>query len=608
MRKLLVLIFVLVIGTFSFAAVKPYIDAYFSTSLFQNVNDLYLKEHFGPYQYGYQYGDNRIYLRDTRLSFIFGLGVKQEDLFGSVELYANSFINGYTMLDINDGQVGYMDDTLTVEGFFKSRVIRMRNVPSEMFFNFMPSLNLFSSTFSKGHWFMPYFVYPVEFLDGSVEIFTTADEDTTNLIKSGKDYYGIYGSYYDGLIDVEGYFARNIYDSVGSLENFSNIISLPTGNYGGVKIGGAGNIGIGDVFVGVIYKESTSNTYLPYVKESDYRLGIPIGFYYSDTNAGVSYDVFSYLPISYGVIPSVSYNLIGGYLAFDMENFLYFNAEGGILRQVQFSASTNLTYNNIYANGGVVFKGIEGSKYEVSGVIVIPDNETNISMLGGDVKGFLNYYVPLVTDEDELKVLFKVGLRNTKTIIISTKLDNTSIIGVGNVGYNMGNISIDLLGYVNYNNISLSDYLVTNFTFGDVRLYIGYNIAPLIKNKELGNDLWIKIGGRGVVQTGSVNVGNVGENTILTPYVGIWYTIPKVNSYIVISYGWYGATSTRDVDLGRGLESTIIMYNGLRNWSAGLATSDNIGYIALPDGKVVNLGEYKLATEPTIRFDLYIKY
>ena len=106
MRKLLVLIFVLVIGTFSFAAVKPYIDAYFSTSLFQNVNDPYLKEHFGPYQYGYQYGDNRIYLRDTRLSFIFGLGVKQEDLFGSVELYANSFINGYTMLDINDGQVG----------------------------------------------------------------------------------------------------------------------------------------------------------------------------------------------------------------------------------------------------------------------------------------------------------------------------------------------------------------------------------------------------------------------------------------------------------------------------------------------------------------------
>jgi len=230
MRKLLVLIFVLVIGTFSFAAVKPYIDAYFSTSLFQNVNDPYLMEHFGPYQYGYQYGDNRIYLRDTRLSFIFGLGVKQEDLFGSVELYANSFINGYTMLDINDGQVGYMNDTLTVEGFFKSRVIRMRNVPSEMFFNFMPSLNLFSSTFSKGHWFMPYFVYPVEFLDGSVEIFTTANEDTTNLIKSGKDYYGIYGSYYDGLIDVEGYFARNIYDSVGSLENFSNIISLPTGN------------------------------------------------------------------------------------------------------------------------------------------------------------------------------------------------------------------------------------------------------------------------------------------------------------------------------------------------------------------------------------------
>jgi hypothetical protein len=227
-------------------------------------------------------------------------------------------------------------------------------------------------------------------------------------------------------------------------------------------------------------------------------------------------------------------------------------------------------------------------------------------MLGGDVKGFLNYYVPLVTDEDELKVLFKVGLRNTK--VISTKLDNTSIIGVGNVGYNMGNISIDLLGYVNYNNISLSDYLVTNFTFGDVRLYIGYNIASLIKSKELGNDLWVKVGGRGVVQTGSVNVGNVGENTILTPYVGIWYTIPKVNSYIVISYGWYGATSARDVDLGRGLESTVIMYNGLRNWSAGLATSDNMGYIALPDGKIVNLGEYKLATEPTIRFDLYIKY
>ncbi len=606
-KKLFVLVLALFVSGVSFGAVKSYIDAYFSTSIFQNVDDPYLRTHFGPYQYGYQYGDNRIYLRDARLSFIWGLGVKQKGLFGGVELYANTFVNGYTMIDINDGQIGYMDDVFTFVGFFKSRAIRMRNIPSEMFFNFMPSLNFFSSTFSKAHWFMPYFVYPVEFIDGSVEVFSTASEDTTNLVKFGKDYYGIYGSYYDGIIDIEGFFAKNIYDSIGSFDNFSNSVSsIPTGNYGGIKLGVASSVGIGNIFVGAIYKDATSNTYLPYFKESDYRFGLPTHISYNDTDEMVSYTVYSYLPLSYLFVPMVSYNLVGGYLAFDMEEFIYLNAEGGIIRQVEYGTSTNITYNNIYVNGGILFKAIEGSKYEVSFVMIVPDNETNISLMGGDLKGYLNYYLPLLTDEDELKVLFKVGLRNVS--ISATELVNSSIVGVANVGYDLGDFSVDLLGYLNKNDFSIGNSISTNFTFGDVRLYVGYNIASLIRSKELGKDLWLKVGGRGVVQTGNVNVGNVGESTIITPYIGIWYTIPKVDSYIVISYGWYGATSARDIDLGRGLESTVIMYNGLRNWSGGLATSDNMGYVVLPDGKIVNLGEYKLATEPTIRFDLYIKY
>ncbi len=93
-RFLVSIVLVVSVVWFGFAGVKPFVDAYFSTSLFQNVDDQYLREHYGPYKYGEQYGDNRWYLRDSRLSFIFGLGVKEENLFGSVDFYVNSFLDG----------------------------------------------------------------------------------------------------------------------------------------------------------------------------------------------------------------------------------------------------------------------------------------------------------------------------------------------------------------------------------------------------------------------------------------------------------------------------------------------------------------------------------
>lgn len=606
MRKFFILVFLVAFSVVSFGAVKPYIDAYFSTSLFQNVNDPYLKEHYGPYNYGYQYGDNRIYLRDSRLSFIFGLGVKDNNLFGSVDLYINSFLDISTYLDINSAIVGYSDDVLTLEGFFKSRAVRMRNLPSEVFFNFMPSLQLFSSTFSRGHWFVPYFLYPVEFLDGSVETISTAMDDTTNLVLSGRDYYGIYGSYFDGVIDIEGYFAKNIYDSTTNLQNIKFAGSLGTGNYGGVRLGGAGNIGLGDIYIGGVYKLSTTNTFYPYSKDPYYRFPfyIPISSLLGSSNT-YYFSLPLYFPVSY----AQSYTMVGGYVSFDMTDFLYASIEGGVLNVTTYVSNNKFEDKNVYANGGVVFKGIEGNKIELSGVYISPSTESNLSMVGVDVKGFFDYIFPLITDEDELKTLVKIGFRDMKfdeplSIV-------TSIVGLGNIGYRAGDVSVDLLGYANNNSIYYSytfSEMSTNLFYSDVRLYVGYNIASLIKSRDLGKDLWLKVGGRGVVQIGNVNWGNVGENTILTPYIGLWYTIPKVNSYIVLSYGWYGMTSVNDLDLGRGLESTLIMYNGGDIWNNGLLMSDNLASTLYSDGKLINTGEYKLAVEPVIRFDMYIRY
>ncbi|MGC8766995.1 MAG: hypothetical protein ACP5QP_04775 [Brevinematia bacterium] len=605
MKRFFVVLFFMVSSLIAFGAVKPFVDAYFSTSLFQNVDSMYLREHYGPYNYGYQYGDNRIYLRDSRLSFIFGLGVKEENLFGSVDLYVNSFIDASTYLDINSAIVGYSDETFTVEGFFKSRAIRMRNLPSEVFFNFMPSLQLFSSSFSRGHWFVPYFLYPIEFLDGSVEVLSTAMDDTTNLVLSGRDYYGIYGSYFDGIIDIEGYFAKNIYDSTTNLQNAKLFGNLSTGNYGAVRIGGAGNIGIGDVYIGGVYKSSTSNTLYPYSKDPYYRfffylpmiplLGSSNTYYYS---------IPIYLNSSFGK----SFNMFGGYLSFDMSDFVFISGEGGILGVTTYVGTNKFEDQNIYVDGGIVFKGLEGSKVELSGVLVSP-SKSNLSMMGLDIKGAFNYFVSLFTDQDELKTLIKIGVRDMK---IAEPLSLvTSLVGLGNVGYRAGDISVDLLGYANNNSISYSYSsvsLFTNLFYSDVRLYIGYNIASIIKSKDLGKDLWLKIGGRSVVQVGNVNWGNVGENTILTPYIGIWYTIPNVNSYISISYGWYGMTSVNDLDLGRGLESTLIMYNGGDIWNGGLIMADNLASTVYSDGKLINTGEYKLAVEPVVRFDMYIRY
>ncbi|MFN4245775.1 MAG: hypothetical protein ACK4F9_06500 [Brevinematia bacterium] len=605
MKRFFILIFFLSFVFASFAGVKPFVDAYFSTSLFQNVDDIYLREHYGPYKYGFQYGDNRWYLRDSRLSFIFGVNVKEENLFGSVDFYANSFLDGSTYLDINSGLVGYSDEEFTVKGFFKSRSVRMK-LPSEVFFDFLPSLSLFSSSFSRGHWFVPYFLYPIEFIDGSVEIFSTTKEDVTNLVFGGRDYYGIYASYFNGLVDVEGYFAKNIYDSVGVLQNASLLNNMMTGNYGGIRLGGAGSVGFGDAYLGVLYRELTTNSLSPYSKGSDYR------FYFllpMTSSMGSSNNYIYTLPLIVDFNVS-SYNFVGGYATFDMTDFLYVGLEGGMIFKKTYIGTNKYDYQDIYFTGGVLFKGIEGAKFEVSGVGVIPNSDSNISILGGDVKLFTYYEVPLITESDEVKTLFKLGLRDMK--VEEPKYIVTSIVGIGNVGYVGGNFSLDVLGYANNSSFYSSIMsLSTNLFYSDVRVYFGYNLSSLFSKKvvkEIGNDLWLKLGGRGVVQVGNVNLGNVGENTILTPYVAIWYSIPKVNSYIILSYGWYGMTSINDLDIGRGLESTIIMYNGGRDFSSGLIMADNFASTLYSDGRSINTGEYKLAVEPVIRFDVYIRY
>ncbi|MEN2998609.1 MAG: hypothetical protein ABDH28_06210 [Brevinematia bacterium] len=608
MRKGLVLIFLVLCVNISFAGVKPFVEAYFSTSLFQNVDDKYLREHYGPYKYGQQYGDNRIYLRDSRLSFIFGLGVKEEGLFGSVDFYGNSFLDGSTLLDINSAEVGYSDDVFTVKGFFKSRSIKMRNLPSEVFFNFLPSLQMFSSTFGRAHWFVPYFLYPVEFLDGSVEAFSTADEDVTNLVLGGRDYYGIYASYFDGVFDVEGYFSKNIYDSIGNLENASSLSNLMTGNYSGARLGVAGNLGIGDLYIGAAYKQMTTNTLAPYVKESDYRYSLFLTVA-SGANTGLSNTCIVSLPAML-IGEYSSYSLLGGYLAFDMTEFLYVNVEGGLFMKTTYIGTNKVEGRDIYAVGGLVFKGVEGLKVEISGVGLLTENKSNLSILGGDLKTMSYYYISLFSPEDEVKTLAKVGVRNME--VLEPRHIATSIVGVGNVGYKAESILVDILGYANNTVVYNSSVaLATNLLYSDLRLYVGYNLVSLLDKKirkEVGDDLWIKVGGRGVVQVGNVNVGNVGENTTITPYVGLWYRIPKVDSYIVLSYGWYGAMDVNDLDLGRGLESVLIMYNGGRDWSRGLVVSDNMGSTLYSDGRYINTGEYKLSVEPVIRFDLYIRY
>ncbi len=601
MRKFFVLMFLLSFVFTSFAAVKPFVDAYFSTSLFQNVDDNYLRGHYGPYRYGFQYGDNRWYLRDSRLSFIFGLGVKEENLFGSIDFYANSFLDGSTYLDINSGLVGYSDDIFTVKGFFKSRSVRMK-LSSEMFFDFLPSLPLYSSSFSRGHWFVPYFLYPIEFLDGSVEIFSTCKKDVTNLVLGGKDYYGIYASYFDGFVDVEGYIAKNIYDSVGNLHNATLLNNMMSGNYGGARVGGAMNIGVGDLYLGALYRELTTNTLSPYSKGSDYRFHFIMSVAFGSSNT-----YFYNLPliVDFNV---QSYQFIGGYGSFDMSDLLYFSVEGGVVFKKAYIGTNKRNYQDIYFTGGLLFKGVEGTKVEVSGVGVLPDSKSNVSILGGDLKLFTYYELPLITKNDEVKVLAKLGVRDMK--VNDPVYIVTSIVGVGNIGYLGDVVSIDVLGYANNSSVYRT-MLSTNLFYSDLRVYFGYNLSSLLsKNlrKEIGDNLWLKVGGRGVVQVGNVNVGNVGENTILTPYVGLWYSIPKVNSYIVLSYGWYGMTSVNDLDLGRGLESVVIMYNGARDFSSGLMMADNFASTLYSDGRYVNTGEYKLAVEPVIRFDLYIRY
>lgn len=599
-RFLVSIVLVVSVVWFGFAGVKPFVDAYFSTSLFQNVDDQYLREHYGPYKYGEQYGDNRWYLRDSRLSFIFGLGVKEENLFGSVDFYVNSFLDGSTYLDINSGLVGYSDDVLTIKGFFKARSIKFGS-PSDMFFSFLPSLPLFSSSFSRAHWFVPYFLNPIEFIDGSVEIFSTARSDTTNLVYSGKDYYGIYGGYFDGIIDFEGYFAKNIYGSVGELNNsihFSSL-NLLNGNYGGARLGVAGNVGFGDIYIGGVYRETTTNTLSIYMKNSDYRV---LFFIPSSGSNNVLYS----LPY-FDFVPS-SYTFLGGYVKFDMTDFMYVGVEGGVISRNVYIGTNKSSYQDIYSVGGVLFKGIEGIKVELDGMVVIPDNKSNLSVLGVELK-LAGNYESLMLEGDEFRGLLKVGFRSTK--VDEPKYDLGTVVGIGNIGYVFDNVSVDLLGYLNNNSLSTTLIESTNLLFSDIRLYVGYNLSSLFDKKtkkEIGDNLWLKVGGRGVVQVGNVNVGNVGENTILTPYVGIWYQIPKVDSYIVLSYGWYGMTGVNDLDLGRGLESVVIMYNGAKDFSSGLMLSDNMASTVYSDGRYINTGEYKLSVEPVIRFDMYIRY
>lgn len=598
-RFLVSIVLVVSVVWFGFAGVKPFVDAYFSTSLFQNVDDQYLREHYGPYKYGEQYGDNRWYLRDSRLSFIFGLGVKEENLFGSVDFYVNSFLDGSTYLDINSGLVGYSDDVLTIKGFFKARSIKFGS-PSDMFFSFLPSLPLFSSSFSRAHWFVPYFLNPIEFIDGSVEIFSTARSDTTNLVYSGKDYYGIYGGYFDGIIDFEGYFAKNIYGSISNLNNSSIFSTFVNGNYGGARLGVSGNVGFGDIYIGGVYRETTTNTLSIYMKNSDYRVLFFVPSFGSSNNVLYSLPYFDFVPSSY--------TFLGGYVKFDMTDFMYVGVEGGVISKNVYIGTSKSSYQDIYSVGGVLFKGIEGIKVELDGMVVIPDNKSNLSVLGVELK-LAGNYESLMLEGDEFRGLLKVGFRSTK--VEEPKYDLGTVVGIGNIGYVFDNVSVDLLGYLNNNSLSTTLIESTNLLFSDMRLYVGYNLSSLFDKKtrkDIGDNLWLKVGGRGVVQVGNVNVGNVGENTILTPYVGIWYQIPKVDSYIVLSYGWYGMTGVNDLDLGRGLESVVIMYNGAKDFSSGLVLSDNMASTVYSDGRYVNTGEYKLAVEPVIRFDMYIRY
>ncbi|MCX8029708.1 MAG: hypothetical protein N2712_06930 [Brevinematales bacterium] len=231
-------------------------------------------------------------------------------------------------------------------------------------------------------------------------------------------------------------------------------------------------------------------------------------------------------------------------------------------------------------------------------------------MVGIDFKSYTYYNISIITDEDEVKTLLKLSLRDNKLEKPSKSV--TTVVGIGNVGYLGGDVSIDLLGYIN--NSSIWDSVIslsTNILYSDLRLYTGYRLSSLFDSKtrrEIGDNLWLKVGGRSFVQVGNVNVGNVGENVFLTPYIGIWYQIPKVDSYITISYGWYGMISVNDLDLGRGLEAIVIMYNGAKDFSSGLIMPDNISSTVYSDGKMLNTGEYKLAVEPAIRFDMYIKY
>lgn len=601
MKRVLFIVILVVFASISFAGVKPFVDAYFSTSLVQNVDDKYLREHYGPYRFGQQYGDNRWYLRDSRLSFIFGLGVREENLFGSIDFYMNSFLDGSTMLDINSGVVGYSDEVFTVKGFFKNRAIKFRNSPSEMFFSYLPSLQLFSSTFSRAHWFVPYFLYPIEFIDGSVEIFSTAREDTTNLVYGGKDYYGMYVSYFDGIIDIEGYFAKNIYGSIGDFQNSAFFNRLTTGNFGGLKIGGAGNVGIGDVYIGALYREMTTNNLGYLMKTSDYR------WYHLSPYSGSNNYTYS---LPYVASLPTSYAFIGGYISFDIVDLAYLGLEGGVIRDLIYIGTNRTEIGSIYAVVGLMFKGIEGMKVEVSSLAVLPENTSNITVLGIDFKSYTYYNISIITDEDEIKTLLKLSLRDSK--IEKPSKSVTTVVGIGNVGYLGGDVSIDLLGYIN--NSSVWDSVIslsTNILYSDLRLYTGYRLSSLFDSKtrkSIGDNLWLKVGGRSFVQVGNVNVGNVGENVFLTPYIGIWYQIPKVDSYITISYGWYGMTSVNDLDLGRNLEAVVVMYNGAKDFSSGLVMPDNLASTIYSDGKMINTGEYKLAVEPTIRFDMYIRY
>ncbi len=574
MKKIFVfsLVFLVFVSYSAFGAIKPSLFANFSTGFFQNIDDPYLRQKVGPFRFGEQFGDNRIYLGESAFSALLNLNFKEKGILGNANFYMNKYYHGGVILDVNNLLLGYEDEETSIKGFFKARTFRFKNIPSDNLYDLLPSIDILSATYNRSIIAYPYYAYPLVYADGTIVNLPTLDTDTTNLGLFGKDYYGIYASYYNGFVEVESYFAKNIYGNTLFIATIQNTLSnYLDGNFYGAKVGGAFGLGFGDLHLGGMYRAIVGRSFGYFVGD-DYRSGM----------------VFFSAPANYLVLMAGTnhrFEQYAGYLSFIINEFLSFNVDGGIANYY----NGQDVFNTPYGALSFIFDGVEGLKLEVVGVGQLASKSNDLNVIGLELKGNGGFLVPLLTEDDTLYFAFKAGARNYK----SQDYDSTSVVGLLSATYTLGDFDLSLFGYGN--NTSWWSVIQTNVFYGDFRLYVGYDLGSFGKDLK---GMKVKVGTATFAQIGFVNED---KQIYPTPYVGFWYDIPKANTLIVLSYGYFGATREFDVDFGRGLESEILLYNGGDTWNNGLGFTDFVSY------STNNIGLYKLSVQPTIRFDLYIK-